>query len=230
MSGVDTGLFGSNVWTPALAGYNLFLDGDRGTFSDTGGTTPSVNGGVVKRWNDQSGNGHNGSDTSGTANILTTSDLNGHNSIGTTSGAGQMDITYTLNQPYTVFLVMKFTWGASLLFFTDPSGGTAMLQQSITVGDIRLFWGSGVHTTGTGYTDATWQVYCVVINGASTRIRVNANSSVALNPGTNNPTGISIFPNATNQKLAAVLVYPSALSTTDETTERNDINTRFAIF
>lgn len=217
-------------WTPALSGYVLFLDGDQATFSDSARTTAATNGGAVKGWSDQSGNAHHAT-TNNTGNTLTTSDLNGHSTVGSTTGGANFDITFTQNQPYTVFLVMRYVWtGTANLFVTDPSGGVVMLQQSATVGDIRRFAGSGVHSTGTGYADSTWQIYCLTWNGASSQLRINANTVVTQNPGAGNPTGITLLPNATNQKLAAVLLYPTALSTSDETIERNDINTRFAIF
>lgn len=38
---------------------------DSGVFSDTGGTTPAVNGGKIARWNDLSGNGRNATQATG---------------------------------------------------------------------------------------------------------------------------------------------------------------------
>lgn len=217
------------VWTPVTPGYVLFLDGDRDTYSDAGGTTPATNGGAVKAWKDQSGNAHNGS-TANAGNILNTSDVNGHNSVSTATGAAQMDISFTLNQPLTVIMVINHTWhNAGDLIFNNPSANFTLLHQSATVGDFRMFATSGAEVTGTGFTDSTWCVMTSIWNGAASSLQINSNTGVIASLGGRNPGGISILPSATIQKLAAVLVYPSALSGTDLTNQINDCKTRFGI-
>lgn len=230
LSGVDTRLLGANVWVPALAGYVLFLDGDQGVFSDTGGTTPAVNGGAVKRWNDQSGNGHNLSENSGTNRIYTTNALNGHSVVAVPTAANDWTVSFTLTQPCTFFVVGKWTWDGSGTFFQGDSGQCVLLCQGATVGDLRRFAGTGVHVSGIGYADNTYLLFALTWNGASSQLRVNNNSASTQNPGAGNPSGFYIAQVAMKPSIAAVLVYPSALSTSDETIVRNDINTRFAIF
>lgn len=61
----------------------VWLKGDAGTFTTTGGTTPSTEGSNVGRWEDQSGNGNHFTATSGTPPVFRTSvgTINNQNAI-----------------------------------------------------------------------------------------------------------------------------------------------------
>lgn len=225
----------SQGWTPALAGYVLFWDADRGIFQDTAGTTQATaDNDHVSFLTDYSGNSRNltGNNFGGGANlVLLNNILNGHRVISGNGSSVAQSASFTLNQAFTIFQVCKITWAASATHWSDPAGGVVLLTQSATVGDWRLFAGSGDNTGNTtGFANSTWCIVCVVWNGASTRIRVNANTSVAQNPSTGNANGYKIFAAGATRQEACGLAYATALSTSDEAIVRNDINTRFAIF
>ncbi len=61
----------------------VWLKGDAGTFTTTGGSTPSTEGSNVGRWEDQSGNGHHFTATTGTPPVFRTSvgTINSQNAV-----------------------------------------------------------------------------------------------------------------------------------------------------
>lgn len=230
---------GGGAWTPALAGYVLFLDGDRGVFDHSDGTVASTNTSTPSFWTDQSGNGNNvasnGNETSGNT-TYTTAALNGHNIIAMNGSQGGLRSVFTLTQPCHVFLVVKATWTASTYFFDGGSADAAScFCNGTTPGNYRRFAGTGVNDT-VATSNNTWFILANLWSGASSLLRVNAGTAATSNPGAGNPGGFTVGSsgNRTGGPLvgsyAAVLVYPSALSTSDETIVRNDLNARFAIF
>lgn len=66
-----------------LPNLTMLLSGDAGETTDTAGTTPATtDGAVVARWNDQSGNGNNATQsTAGRNPTLKLATLNGHNTV-----------------------------------------------------------------------------------------------------------------------------------------------------
>jgi hypothetical protein len=88
-------LGGSSNWTPQqlpglVAWYKADNDGTN-VFSNSGGTTPATNGGIIEVWKDKSGNGYNLINISGTSNpTYTVAGLNGKPTVTFVAASGQV--------------------------------------------------------------------------------------------------------------------------------------------
>lgn len=196
---------------------------DAGVFSDAG-TTPSVNNGPVAQWNDQSGNGfhvHNsGSPTfkTGIKNSLPIVRLDGIDDLVTRNVTQQ-------GQPMVIFLVANVT-GSPLYILSSggPSPGTEFgYGQIITGGEYTAHAGAtGCHYTF-GSIPEGFQVTTIILNGASSQIKINGVSKVTGNAGASRDLvgvtlGGSVNPPSawTGMDVAEMIIYNSALSSPDE--------------
>lgn len=240
LSGVESGLHGSNApAAPPVAGYVLWVNSQQGLYQDAAKTTPATaNNDPVGAWADQSGNGHDiTQSTSGNRPLLKTAQIN---SLPGILFDGTNDVlkasAFTLNQPETVFIVYQvtgFTQGDvvfdgnsadTMLYYqwNDPSNNTRMYAGNIL---------TPLESTAAG----NWLIFCGIFNNTSSQGRKNAGTAVTGTVGVSNAGGFTLGAEANianwgNITVAEVIIYASALGTTDETSVRNYLNTRYAIF
>lgn len=131
-----------------------------------------------------------------------------------------MAAAFNVSQPYHRFVLAKWTEEAgktprlldggsadqSSLYHNNPSGGLARIYAG-TLG-VSIAW-----------SDATWYVYDVINNGASSGIGLNGGAQTTGNAGANNLTGVSLgaisgggVGGCSKSDIAAVIVYNRVLS------------------
>ncbi len=145
-------------------------------------------GGLVRQWGDQSGN----------ARHLTQATEANQPALQSSGGIlfdGSDDFLsltgQTLNQPLTVYLLMKqVTWSANDRFFSG-TGATVIISQTTSTPTISLNAGSAAAANNNLVVD-TYGVVAAVFNGASSRIQVNYTTETTGNAGANNATGYAI--------------------------------------
>lgn len=234
---------GGGPWVPALSGFAYQFDASRDTYTDTGLTTPgTTDGATILGWKDQSANVRHATKPAGAGAVGATLKTGQVNSLPCLRGAATayLRASFALAQPVTVFLVLRInTWSSGAAYIIDGVGGDTMdLLMRTSSPNFGMF--AGAHGPQNGdLAVSAWGIVCAVFDGASSRSRINAGSSHTGSAGTSTTGGITFF----NQggaagasstggavDIAAAIGYPSALSTGDEQTVRDDLNARFAIF
>lgn len=158
-----------------------WLMADQDTFSDLAGTVPSINGGAVQCWKDQSGEGVNV--TYGGGGPAPTLVTNALNSLPIVRWNGSSDslvyLSGTLAHPFTLIMVLKFTsLGLAAPFmnrFMHGDSGTKIGVAGTTkdVGLFSSFLNSGITVNAGVVADGVFAILTFVVNGASSYIRVN---------------------------------------------------------
>jgi hypothetical protein len=236
---------GGGVWTPALSGFAYHFDAARDTYTDTGLTTPgTTDGATIVGWKDQSANARHLTKMAkaGVSGVtLKTGQIDGKPALrGASDHSSSLDRAFTLAQPVTLFLVLKITtWSSGNPYICDGQGGdTFDLVMRTATPNVGMFAGSHGPQNG-DMVVGTWGIFCAIFNGASSQSRVNAGTAQAGSAGTSTTGGLTLFNayqlgtggaglNGGAIDIAAVLAYPSALSSGDETTARDDINSHFS--
>lgn len=199
-----------------LAGYTAWYDA-----SDAATITAVAL--AVSQWNDKSANGYHLTQGTGANQPLTGTDtINGLNVlkfVGATPSYMTNTAWPTLVQPYTSCAVVKVNNTAAIkIAVQGNSVSTAVMRFStaeapeMTAG--TLLSGSGVIATS---------VIVTVANGASSAIFVDGASNVTGNANTNSLPDLRIGANESaasgfDGDIAEVIIYPSALGTTDRNT------------
>ncbi len=205
-----------------VAGPTIWLDATVGVFKDAG-VTPAAFGDSVQQWNDQSGNGNNATQsTSGQRPIYATGVARGNlpglnfdnNDDGMTTGA-------TINAPYTVFAVYKAL---------STSGNHRAVQgfNNWTVAPYQGFhilYANGWVEQNTGPIVDGFSIVRTVARGTGSAttffvngINVTNDSSPTGAPGVFALAATGGTADPLNGYLCEVLVYSSALSSTDQHT------------
>lgn len=207
-------------------------------FYDADTHSSSNNGTELNVWLDLTGNSYNM--TNQGAPYVTNSVLNGHSAIAFQASPDffRTQSAIKRDQPKTVFIVMKARNGTTMTWSDHDTGNEQRLYyQEADAWHNRSTSG----TTPSVADDPTdWTIVCAVFNGASSRLRVNAGTSDSADIGAAT-TGNSVFSlgvygalglelQPVNGWIACAIVFDTALSTTDETTVRDLINSRFAVF
>jgi len=207
--------------TPPLAGYVVWYDP-----SDAASITSS--GGAVSQLNDKSGNGrHLTQATSGFRPTTGTRTQNGLNVLDYDGTDDFLEAAgFTIAQPVTVFLVAASDDGGdSTLQKMFDNQATASFFISKTAANT---WGANAGAAFGGPPigiDSVAHIHTAVFNGASSIRYVDASTGATLNGGANGLDGVRLA-NARSGvagswwdgPIGEVLVYPSALNTTDVTT------------
>lgn len=147
--------------------------------------------------------------------------------------------SYTRSSPLSLFLVLKqHSWGTSRSICDCLSNYYAYLlkQHASTSGKL-------VACSLSGLPDATlavssWGVVCVVFDGVSSRIRVNAGTALTGDVGSEVGGGIvlgssgghNLGNNCSYVDIGEVVEYSAALTTTQEERVRNWLNNRWRVF
>lgn len=168
----------------------------------TGGQTPALwtrygqgiteSGGLVSAWADQSGNGRDLLQATGTNQPT----LDADSSILFDGVDNFMQVAFTLDQPVTRYSLNKqVAWSsASRLMDGGPSGAQVSLSQSGTTPRILTTAGStsSVRSPALG----TWFVAAECLNGAASSFQVVGGGTVETittgDYGANNPTGLTV--------------------------------------
>lgn len=122
--------------------------------------------------------------------------------------------TFTLAQPFRVILALKPSYtGARNSFFDGITGTTTVESRGSAVGTM-LSYGSGGFTKE--YSNATWQVWDMLFNGASSSFAINGGAATTGDVGSTNAGGLTLgiyldgaqFPS--NMDLYGAIVYNNA--------------------
>jgi hypothetical protein len=190
----------------------------------------ALNGSTVSAWGDQSSNGNNLSQ--GTQAKQPSYNATGGPNNGPYLGAsgGQAILrSFTLAQPYEVFVIASTNWvasGAAQCMFDGRTlnggklefnqlGGNALAIYAGTNGTVFLANAS----MPTPYT--AWRSYDAQFNGASTQFTMSGAASTVGNAGANTPGGITLFSegngsaNPFSGGIAFVAIYSNVLASSD---------------
>ena len=232
---------GSNVifgaFSPTdISGLQLWLDADDSE-------TITLNGSTVSQWDDKSGNGYNVSQ--GTASYQPTYTASALNSKSVVSFDGSNDVLrnnsvtpVSGSSSRTVFLVYNVTGGAGNGVFTLGNTVNSSARQFVCTREIaiRCFGVTRVFTEsndGTTYMIVTYMLdgttgndLAAFKNGSALTVQSTTNGATTLNTA----AGIEI-PNdgVSGTNIAEILVYDSALSTSDRERVESYLSTKWGI-
>lgn len=171
----------------------------------------TVTGAGVSTWADQSGNGRDllqGTDTNRPALQADNSILfDGTDNYLQSSG-------FTLNQPETVYLLMKQVTWTSADFICDGVAASMQITQNGTTPTLRLFAGSLVAPNTELAVDA-YGVVAAVFSGASSLLQINNGTPTTGNAGAQNAGGFTLGATRTpsaysNIQVKEAIVFPAA--------------------
>jgi len=210
-----------------LPGCVLWLRADLGV---------TLNGTTVSAWADQSGNGNNVSQSTGSAQPTfnnVDSSYNGKSTFSFVSANSQaLTGTFTKTQPFTIVLVGHST--NSLLNDEFIFGGSGVGIWTASISDEVTSYAGSVLAAANG-TAGTPALMAATFNGATSALYVNSSTAVASgNIGTNNMSSISIGGENSQAhfldgKMAEVLIYTGALSAAQVNTLFAYLNNRYWI-
>lgn len=216
-----------------IAGLTFWLTPEAGVFKDAG-VTAAANTDTVQQWNDQSGNGYNLTQaTAGKRPTLLTGIRNGKPVIrfdGVDDAIAA--VATTLPQPMTIFLVGKNTLGT--FFDSGDVSANRLIIDKNGGSSIWRFYASTNITGGTA--DTNYHVFTAVANGASSLLEVDTTQVASGNPGASSFTIINLgsLQGGVNVPLtgdiAEILIYNSALSSTNRQLVKTYLNNRYTIY
>lgn len=128
---------------------------------------------------------------------------------------------FTLNQPTTIYLLMKqITWTAYDAFCDGNTNGTLNVYQfgPTQSPEIGLYAGSAEVANNSNLPLGSYGVVAAVFNGASSLLQVNSTTATTGNPGSVNAGGFILGANATptaytNVQVKEVIIYAAAHTT-----------------
>ncbi len=194
----------------------------------------------VSTWADESGNGNDVTQSNAQEKpTYQTNELNGLPVVNftPTGGGGTKEFlrrTFSspLAQPGTVFVVVRSqSTTDSGKIFDGVGSGRWLIQPS--GGTWQIFAGSTVLSGGTA--DTNWHVFSLIFNGASSEVFVDGVSTITGNPGAANFDGITLGgdngsgTSPLTGDEAEVIIYNSALGTTDRQTVEAYLASKYAL-
>lgn len=207
----NIGIISYGSTTPPITGLVANWDAQLGITIGTG----------VSIWADQSGNGNSLVQASTTRQPAFSG--SGTTSMVTFDGVNDsMKAIFTLNQPYTVYAVMKqLTWvGTRYLWDGTVVGQGGMIQHTST--PIITQYSGAFGGDNADLTLNTVKVICAVYNNASSTLSVNDGTKATGTIGTANPSGFTLGSNssligATNIGVQEIAVYNIAHTAPQQT-------------
>jgi hypothetical protein len=213
----------------------VWCEGDYGTYQTSGGSAATADGDPVGYWTDRSvfGN-HPVQATSTKRATLKTNQLNGYpvlrfdevnDFLMTAAFAG------VVSQPNTIFCVANVASVAGATFLW--AGSTARNDFLLFGGTIDMFAGSD--TSAGTYITGGWAIYVGQFNGTSSFSRVNGTQSANVNPGSQGLSRLAVGAysdgsNVLNGDIAAVFVYPGALTAAQITQVESYLNNKYQVY
>lgn len=201
-----------------VAGYSLWLKADAGTLDPSG--NPATNGVAVQTWQDQSGNGYDGTPpASAFRPSLKTGVLNGLPVIECAVGGNAQGFTINHNfaAPFTAFIVGRENGSTH----GEPMAGVSnrWLLGWWNGSEDQAYFNGVVHLTGSPSSTTNFHLYTGKSNGATGYLYSNG-TLVGSGGGVDGPNvihlGLGGNAGATSDcQIAEVLIYPSALSDAD---------------
>lgn len=230
-------------FSPAsLPNLIVWLDGQRGLWKDTAGTSAAtLNGDAVARWDDQSGHGNNALQaTAARRPTLATAWRNSKNALAYVTASNQWQATAAfsadLTQPNTIYIVLQL--GASPASNVTPYDGTVSGKRH-TIFNAPATWNvfAGTTTTTTKALDTSAHVFANLYSGASSYFFIdNTNIAITGNPGTNVLSGLIVGGNlgqsATAQyggNIAELLVYNANHGTANRQSVQTYLASKYGI-
>lgn len=220
----------STLWTPkSISGLKLWLRADLGTTIATG----------VSVWADQSGNGNNVTQGTGSKQPTLNATDAAYNNKSTLSFASasaqclQGTFGVAVAQPYTLFVVANNgRAGVQSYFDGSTAGGRCETYNDATTD--KIYGGTAFLSVADNSTSPRVMTY--EMNGASSKIYVSSNTAAGTgDPGSNTLAGATIgaafdqASDALNGKVAEVLLYTSVLSAANQATVRAYLGGRYGI-
>ena len=159
------------------------------------GVGVTSSGGFASAWADQSGNGNDLLQATGTnqpaysAGILTFDGVDNYMKC----------VAFTFNQPEQISMLLKQVTWSSLEYFTDGNIGDQMdiLQYSVTP-DLQIYAGTGPVAANSNAALGAYFALTVMINGASSSILVNNTTATTGNAGSRNGAGFTLGARGSN--------------------------------
>ncbi len=209
-----------------LAGYVVDWDAATGVYKDAG-TTPAINNDTVQQWNKAGGSG-GGNLAQGGATarpVYKTNQLNGLPILRFDGVNDYMAASFTLAQPCTTCMVFQqLAVGAggahdSLLNGTAAEAGFYQ-QTGVPSQKAYVYAGATLADSVSQYGTAGFVSLIVQLNGASSLFSINGTTKASGNAGSATPGGVTVAAKndgtrTTQIDVARVIVYPTALNSTD---------------
>ena len=214
---------------PTVSGLQLHLDAnDASTITKDGSN-------LVSAWNDKSGQANHVTQATGSKQPLWVDQVQDtFPTIRFDGSSDEMAVTYgsSLSTAATVFIVCTMptaSGGERMVFDGLTSGGRfAYLKSS---GNIHyMYRGNGVSSTTV---DKTMRMFTLVWNGSSSSLGIDGTDVATGNVGTQSPTGLRLGAqynsvNFGDTDICEILIYGSALSTTDRTSIENYLSNKWS--
>lgn len=186
----------------------------------------------VAQWDDESGNGYNATQSTGSAKpTYKTGQQNGLPAVQFDGGDTLTTAAVTLSQPYTIFVVCSETSGSTNQnIIADKTNIEATVF--ITSNNLSLYAGSTISQSGGS---SAWLVGAAIGNGASSNVFRNGSSVASGNPGTQGySTGfiIGAFRGPVDWfhgYIAEIICYDSSLSTGNREAVENYLGAKYGI-
>lgn len=151
----------------------------------------STDGFGVTQWADQSGNARHLNQ----ATDISKAAIDDDNTIVFDGSNDYLKASpFTLNQAFTVYMLLnQTTWSSNDYIWDGDAGGSTLLRQRSggASPQLSIFAGNDVGNDA-NLPLTTWGVVSVVMNGASSFLGVNLNAGATLNPGAQNAGGLTL--------------------------------------
>ena len=223
---------------PPLTPY-AWWDAEVGAYQDLAKTTPAVaNNDPVAALNDQVGTKHIVNSGGTDRPLLKTNSANGHPALQFDAANDLLRATFTFGAvPLALFMCVRIDTWTQWMYIVGPVGAGASSIYMHTASPKIQSYGSGAGGDNADMTVGQYAIVAIMDQTTFNTLRVNAGSTVLLGGSGCTFAGIcwAAYGGATPQSWAAVsiarmAIYNTALTVSDETTIRNDFNTRYACF
>lgn len=227
-------LAASAPFNPALvAGLLAWYDFSDPTtlFTDAGVTPVTADGDLIYQINDKSGNGRNQTQATGGNRATYKTNIKNGLSVGRGDGGDLYRlVTYSYNQPFTIFVVAMATGSASRQYFSGANNFGVGLNTS---NRIEMYAGAYQVSANNKYVNGQYHLFKYEINGTSSKAYVDDVNVISANPGANNPLELSLFSLASINMLTGDycehLLYNGIVNVADSAYLTSGLNTKWGL-
>ncbi len=195
-----------------------------GTFQSNGGAAATADTDPVGQWQDQSGNNRHVESTNTARPILKLSILNSLPVLRFDGSNDYLQATFTLNQPYDIYIVVRGANGGDVGFPKGAFDGVTTFSSALFRGDGGSFPVTTMYAglaMGSAGMFTSWRLIQMLFSGASSKFRENGGTAVTGDPGSSNAGGLTygslgdVAANFGAVDIAEVIGFTSALNNTD---------------